>query len=356
VDTKKAEKLYLMASFPHASAEEFVLGCFEDLTMEEVSEIEDRFLEELPHSLDPFPCLWIEPETRLLGDSKRSVNVASMWAAIEDDLKEGDYGPYLFDMRFWSAYRVRKLAGDVRYERDQKRLVAALGQDLFQVCHGNTRFDLQIFDKTGTHRWGPVETPSFWGCTQTEETLYRHPRGEWTLIVGSLELAGTVPGSAAAHRLSDVQAVRWLTHHKFDLPEDMQDLAKLEFYRPEAAPISSKEWVTPAGEDVGKLIRKLIAQEVGPDAPHWDPQRRELRYRGTLCKQYRQSAVNQTRILDAFQEAGWPNRIDDPIPPQRGSDHRQRVADAVRGLNHQNDCVRFELDGTREGILWTARE
>jgi hypothetical protein len=87
--------------------------------------------------------------------------------------------------------------------------------------------------------------------------------------------------------------------------------------------------------------------------PHWDADRRELSYGGTVCKKYRQGAPNQTPILDVFEESDWPSRIDDPLPG--GHDNpQQRLADAIRGLN-TNSAILFERDGTTEGILWKPK-
>src|SRR5262249_44432444 len=54
-----------------------------------------------------------------------------------------------------------------------------------------------------------------------------------------------------------------------------------------------------------------------PDArrPKWDADRRELWYGAVLCKRYRRPAPNQEKILAAFEEDGWPGRIDDPLDP-----------------------------------------
>jgi|GEM_PF-2610792 len=66
---------------------------------------------------------------------------------------------------------------------------------------------------------------------------------------------------------------------------------------------------------------------------------------------YDEASPNQTRLLDAFQELGWPRRIDDPIPLRRDPDRRQRLADTVPGLNSSKG-LSFELDGTGEGVIW----
>ena len=123
-------------------------------------------------------------------------------------------------------------------------------------------------------------------------------------------------------------------------------------------------------EDVGKFqewLRYLYGLAVGSEKqlielrarqeprerekPRWDSECRELWFREKLCKRFRQPAPNQTRLLGAFEESGWPPRMDDPIPPAGNLDQRQRLADTVRGLN-KNGVIQFELDGTTEGVIW----
>jgi hypothetical protein len=85
--------------------------------------------------------------------------------------------------------------------------------------------------------------------------------------------------------------------------------------------------------------------------PRWDASRRELWFGGERCKRFRQPTKTQELILSAFEKEGWPDRIDDPLPAGPDDDPRQRLSDAVRKLNN-NRYLRFELDGTSEGILW----
>jgi hypothetical protein len=58
------------------------------------------------------------------------------------------------------------------------------------------------------------------------------------------------------------------------------------------------------------------------------------------------------RILKAFQEEGWPVRIDDPLPFQKGIDSKSRLRDTVKALNRSQQVLRFHLDGTGEGVRW----
>jgi hypothetical protein len=73
-----------------------------------------------------------------------------------------------------------------------------------------------------------------------------------------------------------------------------------------------------------------------------------------VVKRFRQPAEQQELVLAAFEEQGWPPRIDDPLPGGNGVNAKQRLRDAMKNLNrHQrNRRIRFEADGTGKGILW----
>lgn len=86
--------------------------------------------------------------------------------------------------------------------------------------------------------------------------------------------------------------------------------------------------------------------------PHYDDQRRELSYRGKVVKALRQKAENQEAVLRAFEEDGWPSRIDDPLPWKQGVDAKHRLSLTIQGLNRSLKVIRFSTDGTGEGILW----
>jgi hypothetical protein len=89
--------------------------------------------------------------------------------------------------------------------------------------------------------------------------------------------------------------------------------------------------------------------------PTWDSERRELWLGSVMVKQLRLYSPNQVAILTAFEEDGWPPRIDDPLPPQRDLEPKRRLHDTLRSLNRNqgNNLIRFIGDGTGEGICWT---
>lgn len=88
--------------------------------------------------------------------------------------------------------------------------------------------------------------------------------------------------------------------------------------------------------------------------PSWDGSRHELRVVGRIVKRYRWPATNQETVLTAFEEEGWPPRIDDPLRPVNSVSPKRRLSDTIKCLN-RNQCeklVRFRGDGTGEGVLW----
>ena len=93
-------------------------------------------------------------------------------------------------------------------------------------------------------------------------------------------------------------------------------------------------------------------------APEWDEERRELRWRGQVVKRFRQHAENQELILRAFQKAGWPVSIEDPLPWADDIDSQERLHDAIKNLNrHQRPRLLIRFRGLGSGrILWEPAE
>jgi hypothetical protein len=86
--------------------------------------------------------------------------------------------------------------------------------------------------------------------------------------------------------------------------------------------------------------------------PTWDRACRELRFGKTVVKPFRQPAKNQETILAAFQEDGWPSRIDDPLTGD-DRDAQDRLRGAVKKLNRQAVfLIHFLSDGMGQGVLW----
>lgn len=88
--------------------------------------------------------------------------------------------------------------------------------------------------------------------------------------------------------------------------------------------------------------------------PRWEADLRKLLFDQQLVKRFKWPAVNQEMVLCAFQEEGWPARIDDPLPPQAEQDPKRRLADTIKCLNkkQENHLIHFHGDGTGQGVIW----
>jgi hypothetical protein len=106
------------------------------------------------------------------------------------------------------------------------------------------------------------------------------------------------------------------------------------------------------GEQLQPLANK-DAKRVATQ-PVWDGGLRELRLGEILVKRFKQPAGNQELILGAFQEEGWPARIDDPLPPVKGQDGKRRLHSTISNLNRrqENSLIHFHGGGNGKSVCW----
>ncbi len=104
--------------------------------------------------------------------------------------------------------------------------------------------------------------------------------------------------------------------------------------------------------------RSTTALKTERSLPTWDLERRELCINGMVVKRFKWTAANQEAVLAAFEEEGWPHRIDDPLPPQPEQDSKRRLSDTIKCLNRKqlNELIHFRGDGTGEGVTWELVE
>ena len=126
-----------------------------------------------------------------------------------------------------------------------------------------------------------------------------------------------------------------------------------------ASPISS----SPEEGIVTVTINRNISKDGGgprgePIVPTWDAKQRELRFGGITVKQFKWTAANQETVLAAFDEEGWPQRIDDPLSPQPEQDSKRRLNDTIKCLNRKQitHLIHFRGDGSGEGVIWELIE
>jgi len=193
-----------------------------------------------------------------------------------------------------------------------------------------------VFDPTGCQHWGPICYPEDWSpmddyyLWQVEERMYRHPSNHWTLIREKTFIEAPMSSGEDASRMSDEQAAHWLHSNGFEVPADLMCFAEKLTFDPAA------KSQAPAG----------------PPKPAWDVETGRLTFSETVIRQVRPNATNVILILTAFQEDGWPARIDNPFPPSADEPTKRR--DAVKILNQGLQAIVFECDG-REGITWKLR-
>ncbi len=89
-------------------------------------------------------------------------------------------------------------------------------------------------------------------------------------------------------------------------------------------------------------------------SPAWDGQRHRLSLGGVVIKEFKVQSPNQETVLAAFEEEGWPPRIDDPLPLHAEIDPKRRLHDTIKSLNRnqKNRLIRFMGDGSGEAIRW----
>ena len=99
---------------------------------------------------------------------------------------------------------------------------------------------------------------------------------------------------------------------------------------------------------------KRVPRPIALHRPVWDKASGELRLRRHLARKVDvKRAKNGAYILDAFEECGWPESMDDPLRQDAKVDQRMRLTNAVKSLNTGLKYMRFRTeDGQR--VCWTT--
>lgn len=104
------------------------------------------------------------------------------------------------------------------------------------------------------------------------------------------------------------------------------------------------------------LLQSLEHSTERGDSPQvrWDATAHCLKVDGQTVKVFKLPSPNQERILSAFEEEGWPMRIDDPLPISHDIHPKRRLNDTIKGLNRnqQRTLIRFRGDGSGQGVIW----
>lgn len=91
--------------------------------------------------------------------------------------------------------------------------------------------------------------------------------------------------------------------------------------------------------------------------PEWDAERFELSYGGELVKHFSREATDQWKILDRFQELGWPHRIENPLEDRPGRNRADHLYAVVGNLEHrcENRLIHFGSYGKGKYVIWRPR-
>ncbi|MBP3959529.1 hypothetical protein J8F10_30155 [Gemmata sp. G18] len=108
-----------------------------------------------------------------------------------------------------------------------------------------------------------------------------------------------------------------------------------------------ERWWREMSHDEPTTSKPMPPSEAPPPSefPEWDDTERVLRFRGQECKRFKKTAPHQVKVLNAFQEEGWPNAISDPLP-------KGKLAKTIESLNMRLQHIKFSLNGAADGILW----
>ena len=99
------------------------------------------------------------------------------------------------------------------------------------------------------------------------------------------------------------------------------------------------------------LLAALGEEANAAGAPRWISRTGELWFDGQVVRSIRNQTKASTivRILEAFEESGWPRAIDDPVTV--GGDNVQRRR-AIESLNDGLTRIRFACAGDGESFTW----
>ena len=107
-----------------------------------------------------------------------------------------------------------------------------------------------------------------------------------------------------------------------------------------------------------KSNKSIDHQAEDPVKPSWDKLARTLHWRGKTIKTLRRRAEQQEAVLNAFEAAGWPEAIGDPLETDEMDDKPERLREAVKRLNDglEPGTIRFHANGRGDGIRWEVVE
>ncbi|MGZ0172961.1 MAG: hypothetical protein ACKVHE_25785 [Planctomycetales bacterium] len=188
---------------------------------------------------------------------------------------------------------------------------------------------ISFIDSSGAVSFFRHSTSTFWG-DDGNSTLFQLADDSWVLLE---PYRPAVRGPYRGGVISEDDAVQWILKYG-NAPPDCDSFRHLE--------VGVKRQLENQSDE------SVNSSTVAPHKPCWNSDRSELSYRGVMIRHVRPIAKQVRLLLDAFEEEGWPERLDSPIR----SGGKQKMREAVASLNRGLLAIRFRADGSGEGILW----
>lgn len=184
-----------------------------------------------------------------------------------------------------------------------------------------------------------IKRPEFRAATQVVRELLG-PGEDCTVF-------STVTGTSGFERTDGEEQAMLLAQAK------AEDIETFNTYTPEQK-AAARAWKAVASE-TREANRESVVANLPPaisNKPSWNAETKALSVGGSVVAEYRKNpAPNQTRVLTAFEECGWPDRIDDPLPGPWDTPEK-RLNDTVRAMNEKQGVIHFRTDGTGQGVIW----
>lgn len=130
----------------------------------------------------------------------------------------------------------------------------------------------------------------------------------------------------------------------------VQSFAKLRGFTLQRAVVDLAQILDLRSDIKHQRLRREIGEPIEAVVllPVWDKSLRELRFEGHLIRTVSVGASSVIRILNCFEESGWPSQVDDPLP---GGPNPTRLRKAIANLNRNLLTIKFSPAGG-ESIRW----
>jgi hypothetical protein len=113
---------------------------------------------------------------------------------------------------------------------------------------------------------------------------------------------------------------------------------------------------SPASPDDTTAPVRLGRASAEREVPVWDSTHGELRFQGCLVRRFRNAGSDQRAVLDAFQNRGWPQWLQDPLPRPESVrlNPKRRLHDTIKNLNrgHEARCLHFYSADAGRAVGW----